>query len=101
MTFGSLLKKKRLARNESLATFSNRIGISITYLRMIENSKVSKPTEWIIKNIASYLNKDLNSWLELAGYGDFGNATGISENKRKQTPWSTMVMVDQGFRKIY
>lgn len=66
--FGQLLRKKRLEKGFSLRKFAELVGISPTYLSLVEQGKIAKPpTAERVKKMAELLGENPDEWIGLAG----------------------------------
>lgn len=66
--FGSLLRERRLAKGYSLRKFAEAVGVSPTYLSLVEQGKVERPpTAERVQKMAELLEANVNEWLALAG----------------------------------
>jgi len=66
--FGEVLRKARLAKGYSLRKFAEKVGISPTYLSLVEQGKVeSPPTADRVKQMAELLGENSDEWIALAG----------------------------------
>ena len=65
--FGSMVRQERLARGLSLRDLAQRIGVSPTYVSLIERGKTSLPTEERVRAIAFELKIDADVLLAAAG----------------------------------
>ena len=66
--FGEVLREARLAKGYSLRKFAEKVGISPTYLSLVEQGKVeSPPTADRVKQMAELLEENSDEWIALAG----------------------------------
>jgi len=66
--FGEVLREARLAKGYSLRKFAEKVGISPTYLSLVEQGKVeSQPTADRVKRMAELLEENADQWIALAG----------------------------------
>ncbi|HRQ75557.1 MAG TPA: helix-turn-helix transcriptional regulator [Phycisphaerales bacterium] len=66
--FGTLLREKRLAKGYSLRKFAEMVGVSPTYLSLIEQGKLEHPpTAERVRVMAKLLGEDPDHWIGLAG----------------------------------
>jgi len=66
--FGQVLRKARIAKGYSLRKFAEKVGISPTYLSLVEQGKVeSPPTADRVKKMAELLDENSDEWIALAG----------------------------------
>ena len=66
--FGEVLREARLAKGYSLRKFAEKVGISPTYLSLVEQGKVeSPPTADRVKKMAELLGENSDEWIALAG----------------------------------
>ena len=67
-TFGRMLREARVAKGYSLRKFAEKVGISPTYLSLVEQGKVeSQPTAERVKRMAELLDENVDEWIALAG----------------------------------
>ena len=66
-TFGSLVRKEREPRKIGLREMARRIGVSPTYLSMIERGEFPAPAEDKVTAIAKIIGRDRDELLALAG----------------------------------
>jgi len=63
-----MLRKARIAKGYSLRKFAELVGISPTYLSLVEQGKVERqPTADRVKRMAELLGKNSDEWIALAG----------------------------------
>lgn len=68
LTFGQLLREKRLAKGFSLRKFAKLVDVSPTYLSLVEQGKVEKPpTADRVKRMAEFLGENADELIALAG----------------------------------
>ncbi|QDT34016.1 helix-turn-helix domain-containing protein [Thalassoglobus polymorphus] len=66
--FGEVLREARIAKGFSLRKFAEKVGISPTYLSLVEQGKVeSPPTADRVKRMAELLEENADQWIALAG----------------------------------
>lgn len=66
--FGQVLREARIAKGYSLRKFAEQVGISPTYLSLVEQGKVeSPPTAERVKQMAELLGENPDEWIALAG----------------------------------
>lgn len=66
--FGTVLREKRLAKGYSLRKFAEMIGVSPTYLSLIEQGKSERmPTAERARQMAELLDEDPDEFTALAG----------------------------------
>ena len=66
--FGQMLREARIAKGYSLRKFAEMVGISPTYLSLVEQGKVgSQPTAERVKRMAELLEENIDHWIALAG----------------------------------
>jgi len=66
--FGQVLRKARIAKGYSLRKFAGKVGISPTYLSLVEQGKVeSQPTTERVHRMATLLDESPDEWIALAG----------------------------------
>jgi transcriptional regulator with XRE-family HTH domain len=69
MRFGGRLRELRTARGPSQRALGQRVGVSFTYLRKVENGKLDfgdYPSEALIRRLAAALDADEDDLLLLA-----------------------------------
>lgn len=67
ISFGRLLREKRLAKKFSLRKFAELVGVSPTYLSQVEQENVMPPTADRVKRMAELLGENPDEWIGLAG----------------------------------
>lgn len=67
LSFGRLLREKRLAKKFSLRKFAELVGVSPTYLSQVEQENVMPPTADRVKRMAELLEENVDEWIALAG----------------------------------
>jgi len=67
ISFGRLLREKRLAKKFSLRKFAELVGVSPTYLSQVEQENVMPPTADRVKRMAGLLGDNPDEWTGLAG----------------------------------
>lgn len=66
--FGSTLRERRLAQGFSLRKFAEKVGISPTYLSLVETGNADyPPAADRVKKMAELLGADPEEWIALAG----------------------------------
>lgn len=66
--FGSLVRQKRLDKGYSLRKFAELVGVSPTYLSLVEKGKVERPpTAERVRKMAELLGESPDQWIALAG----------------------------------
>ena len=66
--FGEVLREARTAKGFTLRKFAEKVGISPTYLSLVEQGKVeSPPTADRVKRMAELLEENADQWIALAG----------------------------------
>lgn len=66
--FGSTLRERRLAQGYSLRKFAEKVGISPTYLSLVETGNADyPPAADRVKKMAELLGADPEEWIALAG----------------------------------
>ena len=66
--FGTLLRERRLAKGLSLRKFAELVGVSPTYLSLVEKGKVERPpTAERVRKMAELLDESPDQWIGLAG----------------------------------
>ena len=58
VTFGSFLRKKRLAKDITLRKMADKLNISPVYMSSIETGRRAAPKDDILQNIAKFLMMD-------------------------------------------
>jgi HTH-type transcriptional regulator, competence development regulator len=67
MSFGTLVRRERLAKGLGLRQMAGMIGVSPTYLSKIERNEFLPPAEDKVKAIAEIIDCDPDELLGLAG----------------------------------
>ena len=67
MSFGAVVRRKRMAKEIGLREMAKKIGVSPTYLSKVERDEFSPPTEDKVRKIAEILAHDADELLALAG----------------------------------
>lgn len=67
MSFGQVLRQKRIAMGFSLRKFAGLVGVSPTYLSQVEQDNVDPPTADRVKRMAELLDENVDEWIALAG----------------------------------
>jgi transcriptional regulator with XRE-family HTH domain len=67
VTFGQVLREKRLEKKFTLRKFAEMVGISPTYLSQVEQDNVDPPTAERVHKMASLLGASTDEWIALAG----------------------------------
>jgi len=66
--FGILLRETRIAKGFSLRKFAEKVGVSPTYLSLVEKGKVERPpTAERVRVMAELLDQSPDHWIALAG----------------------------------
>ena len=66
--FGQVLRETRIAKGYSLRRFAHDVGISPTYLSLVEQNKTERPpTADRVKRMAELLGANSDEWIALAG----------------------------------
>jgi len=66
--FGSLARQKRVDKGYSLRKFAELVGVSPTYLSLVEKGKVERPpTAERVRKMAELLGESPDQWIALAG----------------------------------
>lgn len=66
--FGSVLRARRVEKGFSLRKFAEKVGVSPTYLSLVETGQAPyQPTVDRIKKMAELLGVDADEWIQLAG----------------------------------
>ncbi len=66
--FGSVLRARRVEKGYSLRKFAEKVGVSPTYLSLVETGQAPyQPTVDRIKKMAELLGVDADEWIQLAG----------------------------------
>ena len=66
--FGTILREARIAKGYSLRRFALDVGISPTYLSLVEHNKTERPpTADRVKRMAELLGANSDEWIALAG----------------------------------
>ncbi|TVQ34154.1 MAG: helix-turn-helix domain-containing protein [Phycisphaeraceae bacterium] len=66
--FGILLRKTRTEKGFSLRKFAELVGVSPTYLSLVEKGKVERPpTAERVRRMAELLDESPDQWIALAG----------------------------------
>ena len=66
--FGTILREARIAKGYSLRRFAHDVGISPTYLSLVEQNKTERPpTADRVKRMAELLGANSDEWIALAG----------------------------------
>lgn len=66
--FGTTLRQRRLEKGYSLRKFAAEVGISPTYLSLVERGEVERPpTAERIRKMAELLEANADEWIALAG----------------------------------
>jgi transcriptional regulator with XRE-family HTH domain len=66
-TFGEVLRAKRLAYGHSLRKFAELVGVSPTYLSLVEQGNCDPPTAERVQKIAKLLGENADKLIALAG----------------------------------
>lgn len=66
--FGSVLRATRVEKGFSLRKFAEKVGVSPTYLSLVETGQAPyQPTVDRIKRMAELLEANADEWIQLAG----------------------------------
>lgn len=66
--FGTLVRQKRIDKGYSLRKFAELVGISPTYLSLVEKGKVERPpTVERVRKMAELLGESPDQWIAMAG----------------------------------
>jgi transcriptional regulator with XRE-family HTH domain len=66
--FGSVLRATRVEKGFSLRKFAEKVGVSPTYLSLVETGQAPyQPTVDRIKKMAELLGASADEWIQLAG----------------------------------
>jgi HTH-type transcriptional regulator, competence development regulator len=66
--FGSILRATRVEKGFSLRKFAEKVGVSPTYLSLVETGQAPyQPTVDRIKRMAELLDANADEWIQLAG----------------------------------
>lgn len=66
--FGSLVRQKRVDKGYSLRKFAELVGVSPTYLSLVEKGKVERPpTAERVRKMAELLGESPDQWIAMAG----------------------------------
>ncbi len=85
MSFGQMLREKRLEKKISLRRFAKLSGVSPTYLSQVEQCNVMPPTADRVKRMAELLGEDTDEWITLAGRVP-EDLPGIIQKQPKEIP---------------
>lgn len=67
-TFGDVLRARRLDKGHSLRKFAELVGVSPTYLSLVEKNKIERPpTAERVQKMAELLGESPDQWVALAG----------------------------------
>ena len=67
-SFGPVLRARRVEKGFSLRKFAEKVGVSPTYLSLVETGQAPyQPTVDRIKKMAELLGADADEWIQLAG----------------------------------
>jgi transcriptional regulator with XRE-family HTH domain len=67
LSFGRVLRERRIAKKFSLRKFAELVGISPTYLSQVEQENVDPPTAERVQRMAELLGENADEWIALAG----------------------------------
>ena len=67
LTFGQLLREKRVAKGFSLRKFATIVDVSPTYISQVEQDNIDPPTADRVKRMAELLGENVDEWTALAG----------------------------------
>ena len=82
MTFGELIKEKRLEKGITLRAFADKVGIAPAYMSDIEKSKRNAPTQEILEKMVSVLElsqEKSNELFDLAAKSKDGVAKDLKD----------------------
>lgn len=103
---GKFLQSERKKRNMSIKDFSDFLGISQSYLNILENNSNSKesisPTIHILNSISKSLDISLNDLLNVCGYSD-NNTTSENTSNNNQpvnTDYSAKNLFSERLREL-
>lgn len=66
--FGMTLRERRVAKGYSLRKFAELVGVSPTYLSLVERGEAeSPPTAERVRRMAELLDENADQWIALAG----------------------------------
>jgi len=66
--FGMTLRERRIAKGYSLRKFAELVGVSPTYLSLVERGEAeSPPTAERVRKMAELLAENADQWIALAG----------------------------------
>ena len=66
--FGSVLRATRVEKGFSLRKFAEKVGVSPTYLSLVETGQAPyQPTVDRVKRMAELLDANADEWIQLAG----------------------------------
>lgn len=65
--FGTLLREKREAKQITLRDFAKQVGVSPTYISMVEQNDAAPPTAERVRKMARVLGEDEDDFVALAG----------------------------------
>lgn len=66
--FGSLVRQKRVDKGYSLRKFAELVGVSPTYLSLVEKGKVERPpTAERVRKMEELLGESPDQWIAMAG----------------------------------
>jgi transcriptional regulator with XRE-family HTH domain len=65
--FGATIRRLRLAKDYTLRQFAQQVGVSPTYLSLVEQGQVKPPVEERVRKMAELLDEDPDPLLALAG----------------------------------
>ena len=66
VSFGQLLREKRIAKGFSLRKFAKFANVSPTYLSQVEQGNVDAPTAERVTRMAELLEENADEWIALA-----------------------------------
>ena len=67
VSFGQVLRAKRIAKGFSLRKFAKLVDVSPTYLSQVEQENVDPPTAERVTRMAELLDENADEWIALAG----------------------------------
>ncbi len=67
LSFGQVLRERRIECGYSLRKFAGLVGVSPTYVSQVEQGNVDAPTAERVKRMAELLEANADEWTALAG----------------------------------